>query len=425
MSKSKGLTVKRYKNGLRLVAKKIDFVRSVSAGIWVGAGSAYESTANNGISHFIEHMLFKGTETRSAFEIADTLEGLGAQVNAFTSKECTCYYTKSVDEHLYKCLEILSDMLFNSVFAEEELKREQQVVVEEIAMTEDSPEDVCHELLSKAYYHDSPLGMSIIGNEQNVRSFDKTKILGYMKKHYCPENIVISVAGNFDIDELESAIGELFADKFGGDYCMEALAPDRNQPKQIILSRTKQIEQASIALGFPSVAFNSADTYPVMLFNSVIGGGMSSRLFQNVREKMGLAYAVYSFQSSYVSNGLFSVYCGTNPKNTEKAIPVIMSELRKIADEGITKEEFLRGKEQLKGAFILGQENTASIMNVYGKLMLLADEVFDLDRKLDEIKAISFDRVNHMLKQVLDFEKVCCAYVASSVPENLEALVRS
>lgn len=408
-----------YPNGLRLIMKKLDFLRSVSVGVWVGAGSAYENNEINGISHFIEHMLFKGTTNRSAFDIADTIDKIGGQINAFTAKEVTCYYTKSIDEHLDQCLDILSDMFFNSVFDEKELEKEKKVVIEEISMTEDSPEDVCHELLAKLFFEGSPLGQPIIGNADNVNSFDKAKIKQFMADHYCPQNVVIAVAGNIDFDKVSDMVDKFFNQKFKEDSCLKSVPAPKHVSKPNFGSKIKQLEQASIAIGFPSPVFNSEDTHAMMIMSNILGGSMSSRLFQKIREELGLAYSVYSYMSSYKNNGLFSIYCGTNPQNIEKAVQTIIDELKKLLKDGITDEEFNRGKEQLKGNFILGQENTTSIMNVYGKMLLVSDEIFDLDKKLKEINAVTKADVMEVTRKYLDFSKACISCVANRESEDL------
>jgi len=403
-----------FPNGLRLIMKKLDFLRSVTVGVWVGAGSAYETPQNNGISHFIEHMLFKGTTNRTAFEIADSIDKIGAQINAFTAKECTCYYTKSIDEHIEKCIEILSDMFFNSIYIDTELEKEKKVVIEEISMVEDSPEDVCHENLAKLFFEGSSLGRPIIGNADNINGFDKTKIEKFTKDHYCPQNVVISVAGNFDFDNLIDLVTKYFSNIFDkNEYCLKSEAASKHLSVPKAGYKIKQIEQASIAIGFPSAMFNTQDTYPMMLMSNVLGGSMSSRLFQKIREELGLAYSVYTFMSSYKNNGIFSVYCGTNPQNIEKAITTAVSELKKLLKDGITVEEFKRGKEQLKGSFILGQENTTSIMNVYGKMLLISDQIFDLDQKLNEINSINMNDVLNVAQKYLDFNRACISCVGN------------
>ncbi|HEY8419998.1 MAG TPA: pitrilysin family protein [Clostridia bacterium] len=409
-----------YPNGLRLIMKKLDFLRSVSVGVWVGAGSAYEDSQINGISHFIEHMLFKGTTNRTAFDIADSIDKIGGQINAFTAKEITCYYTKSIDEHLEQCLDILSDMLFNSLFDENELEKEKKVVLEEISMTEDSPEDVCHEHLAKLFFEGSPLGQPIIGNADNINSFNKEKIQKFMADHYCPQNIVIAVAGNLDFDKLTDMVDKYFNQRFQGrENCLKAVPAPKHLSAHKFGSKVKQLEQASIAIGFPSPVFNSEDTHAMMIMSNILGGSMSSRLFQKIREELGLAYSVYSFISSYKNNGLFSIYCGTNPQNIEKAVSTTVEELKKFVKDGITDDEFLRGKEQLKGNFILGQENTTAIMNVYGKMLLVSDEIFDLDKKLKDINSITKDDVINVARKYLNFERASIACVANRETEDL------
>ncbi|NLC16408.1 MAG: insulinase family protein [Clostridiales bacterium] len=409
-----------YPNGLRLIMKKLDFLRSVSVGVWVGAGSAYEKNNINGISHFIEHMLFKGTSNRSSFDIADSIDKIGGQINAFTAKEVTCYYTKSIDEHLEKCIDILSDMFFNSTFDENELEKEKKVVLEEISMVEDSPEDVCHENLAKLFFEGNPLEQPIVGTAENVNNFDKDKLKKFMFSHYCPQNIVIAVAGNFDFDKLAELIDKYFNQKFEGqENCLKAEPAPKHASVPKTGCKIKQIEQASIAIGFPSPMFNTKESNPMMIASNVLGGSMSSRLFQKIREELGLAYSVYSYMSSYKNNGIFSFYCGTNPQNIEKAVKTVIDELKKFLKDGINDDEFERGKEQLKGNIILGQENTTSIMNVYGKMLLVSDQIFDLDQKLKEINSITKDDVMDVARKYLDFERACISCVANRPAEDL------
>ncbi|MDR3317819.1 MAG: insulinase family protein [Clostridiales bacterium] len=409
-----------FPSGLRLLVKKVDAVRSVTAGIWVGTGSCNETAENNGISHFIEHMLFKGTKKRSALQIAEAVDNVGAQINAFTTKECTCFYTKSISEHVERCFEVLSDLFFNSVFAGDEMSREKKVVLEEISMVEDAPEDVCHELLSDIFFEGSTLGYRILGSSENVKGFTESDIRKYLAANYRAQNVVLSVVGNVDF----SAVKELTKRYFDGNFdTAKVVLPDKpaaHVPSRKLISKKKQIEQASIAIGIPSISFNHPRSYPLAILNNILGGGgMSSRLFQKIREELGLAYSVYSYNSSYVNNGMFSVYCGTNPKNAAKVVETLSSELRRLKREYITESEFSRGKEQMKAAFILGQESTSSIMNVYGKLLVLSGEVFDIDKRLEAINGVTFGDIHDIIDDVISFDNVCAAFVSDDTGADL------
>lgn len=415
---------KTYNNGLRLVSAKLPGMRSVSIGVWVGTGSAFETARNNGISHFIEHMLFKGTHSRSAYEIADAVDRIGAQINAFTAKECTCYYTKSVDEHSENCFEILSDLFFNSVFDETETGREKSVICEEIKMVEDAPEDVCHELAAEALFDKHALGRRILGPAKNVKAFTKQDILSHMDAFYTAANVVIAVAGNIENGEAELLTEKYFASKFNKPSMPVNYACAHKSGNKF-LSKTKKIEQANMAVVFPSVNFNHADTHALMLFNNVFGASMSCRLFQRVREKMGLAYSVYAYLSAYKNCGMYSIFCGASPENSEKAVSAIRKEIGNVLKDGITKDEFARGKEQMKSNFILGQENSSSIMSVFGKTMLLGNEVFDLDEKVRQINEVTMDDVVRAYTGVFDFSGVCAAYVAPEPKDILKVFLES
>ena len=413
---------KQFNNNLRLVHKPMSGIRSLSIGVWVGAGSAFERPDENGVSHFIEHMLFKGTKKRTAFEIADAVDSLGAQINAFTAKECTCFFTKSVDEHAENCFEILSDLLFNSVFSAKEAKKEKAVVCEEISMVEDTPEDVCHELLASAMFDGHCLGQTILGKPDTVNGFDKKIISDYMKRRYTASNTVIAVAGNLSAETAEDLTRRYFFEPFKNtaDSPWPLCLPVHTNK---FLSRVKPIEQANIAIGFPAVPFNSTRTYAVMLFNNIFGASMSARLFQKVREELGLAYSIYSYVSVYKHCGLFSIFCGTNPQSAEKAAAAIRGEIDKLLKDGITAEEFARGKAQLKGGFILGHESTSAVMNVLGKTLLTNGEVFDTDDRVARIDAVTPDDVRAVYREIFDYKQTCAALVAPEEKDILKIIL--
>lgn len=401
--------VKRYDNGLKLIVDKIDGLFSVSAGVLVKTGSSNESEAENGISHFIEHTVFKGTEKRSAFEISDYVDRIGAQINAFTSKELTCYYTKSTTEHLKDSLEVLSDIFFNAVFDAEELEKEKGVIIEEINMSEDSPEDLCLDLLASAYHGNEGLGRTILGPENNVKSFGKKDALSYMDKYYCADNVVVSLAGNVDKVQAEAFVKELFADKFK----RVTSAPQKNtfsaQTKNLL--KTKKTEQCHIAFAVP--AYRAADerSDALAIANVVFGGGMSSRLFQSVRENLGLCYSIYSYCSGYKDEGVLEVYAGVNTENVNKAASAVMKEFEKMKKSGVTEQEFLRGKEQIKSSFIMGRESTATQMLLYGKYLLFLDKKLDFNKRIAEIDSVNIEDVNAVIKDVFDFDRVATALV--------------
>lgn len=401
----------KFKSGLRLVTSKIEGMYSFALGVWVGAGSSDETLENNGISHFIEHMLFKGTKKRSSFDITDAVDRLGAQINAFTSKECTCYYMKATEDHTEESFDILSDMLFNSVFDAEEMEREKNVVLEEISMVEDTPEDICIDMLAKAYFGKHALGKTIIGSSQNVSGFTRKDIESYMQKQYDPSNIVISVAGNFDEEKVLKLTEKYFANGFKTPACAHRDRAPQCRPLLCYERKNKEIEQAHIAFAFKNVPFSSAEIEKNLVACNILGGGMSSRLFQSVREKQGLAYSVYSYVSTYKHNGVLVIYAAVNPKNVCKSAATIREEIDKLLNKGITADEFERSKQQLKGAFIMSQEQTSSVMNACGKYMVISDKLYDMNEKITAMDAITPEDVQKALTASFDFDNVCAAYV--------------
>ena len=402
--------IKTYDNGLRLVVKTMPGLYTVSLGILVNTGSINETAENNGISHYIEHMLFKGTEKRSAFEISDSTERLGSQINAYTAKENTCYYVKSTKENFRASAEILSDLFFNSVFDDEESAREKGVIQEEIHMCDDAPEDLCFDLLAESYFGKSGLGRTVLGTSENVDRFTKEDILSYMDKYYVPENVVVSIAGNITFSEAEKICDEFFASQFKRTA---PPAPHFEQKSVYTgsLVKVKDIEQAHIGLCMPSYRLGSKMSVAVRILNTVFGGGMSSRLFQNIREKYGLAYSVYSYVSQYKHLGTFEIYAGVNPSKRDMALECIMVEVKRLKETGITEAEFQRGKEQVKASFIMAQESTASQMLVYGKQLLMLDELFDVNQKIKELDACRMEDIEVAIDESLHPEKMAAATV--------------
>ena len=400
---------KKFPSGLRLVVKKIDGLLSVSMGVLVGTGSCFESAEENGISHFIEHMMFKGTEKRTAFEISDAMDRIGAQVNAFTSKDITCYYAKSTSDHAEEAFSVLSDFVLGSVFPEEEMDREKGVVLEEISMSEDTPDDLCLDVLAEAYFGREGYGRPILGPAENVKNFSRADLFAYIAERYNPENMVISFAGNID---------PALAEDITAKYFESALKkrPFFPRKKQISLAgaslfRTKDIEQVHIAFAWPSLPREDRLADAALVMNTVLGGGMSSRLFQNVREKRGLAYSVYSYISSFTEGGLLTVYAGVGPANVEKAQEAILDTVQQFRAEKFTDDEFSRGKEQVKSSLILAQESTASQMLAYGKYMLYNDAELDLEGRVRAIAEMTKEDCCLALERNFHPEKMAAAAV--------------
>ncbi len=403
---------KTFNNGLKMVICKMEGLASVSAGVMVKTGSINENDQDNGISHFIEHVLFKGTEKRSAFDISDQIDSVGAQINAFTSKEMTCYYTKSTTERLDVCLDVLADIFFNSVFDEKEIDRERGVVLEEINMSEDTPEDVCADLLAKSYYGGQGLGRTILGSAENIKKFSREDIQKYLDKYYTADNTVISIAGNVDIDKTVEMVEKFFAEKFIRKTSQPQIITEFHAPENLF--RYKDIEQSHIAMAMPAVRFVDEDSDALNIANIIFGGGMSSRLFQTIREKLGLAYSVYSYISQYKNVGTLEIYAGVNTPSRDKAFEAILEEISKFSTGEIAEKEFLRGKEQFKSAFVFGKEGTASQMMVYGRYLLYMNLEFDFDRRITQIDSVNLDAVKRVASKYFNAEKMATATVGTN-----------
>lgn len=383
-------------NGLRIVTEAIPTSRSVSFGIWVKSGSRGESGQNRGISHFIEHMLFKGTERYSARDIADIFDGIGGNINAFTSKEYTCYYFKVLDQHLPLAMEVLADMFFRSRFDPEEMEREKNVILEEIAMYEDTPDDLVHDLVSRAAYGDHPLGYPILGSAEALKALQPEHLRAYKDRHYTIDNTVISMAGNIGPDAVE-----LVRRHFGGEGRTGGEGYGASPEfRSDALFHGKKTEQNHLCLSLPGLGVAHERMYAMALINNLIGGSMSSRLFQEIREKRGLAYSVYSYHSAYIDSGIFTIYAGTAPGHTKEVLDVAVHELDRLRREGINDSELERGKEQLKGSLILGLESSGSRMNRMGKNELLVGRHYSLDELVERIEAVTADEVREVTEMM-------------------------
>lgn len=410
----------RLENGMRVIAEPMQGVRSAAIGVWIAAGPVYELENEAGISHMIEHMLFKGTERRTAGQIAAEMDGLGGNLNAFTAKECTCYYAKVLDEHLPKAVDILQDLVQNPKLDPEDLAREQGVVCEEILMMEDSPEELVHELLGQAIYGQSPLSKPILGVQESVRAFGRNDLQAYMQRRYRPERMVVACAGHFEMPALMDMLNQAFrradgknleeaagADMPGMEMPSSALAEGRS-----FAGADKDVEQAHLCLGFPGFATDTAEQFALLVMNNVLGGSMSSRLFQRIREEKGLAYSVYSYPTGYSQTGYFALYAGTGEKQGPEVAQLMLEEARAMREKGVTEEEFLRAKEQLKGSYMLGQESSSARSGAIGRSMLLLGTAREEEDILRRIEAVRMEDVEAILPQVLDESRMAAALVA-------------
>ena len=402
---------KKYENGLRLVVKQMQGLMSVTMGILVGTGASAETDEEDGISHFIEHMQFKGTKKRNAFEVSDAFDRLGAQVNAFTGKDLTCYYSKCTSEHTAECFECLSDLFLNATYPEDEMEREKGVVCEEISMNEDTPEDLCLDLLAGAFYGKENYGRNILGTAKNVKGFTVADIRKYKKARYCPENIVISFAGAIDKTTAQALVEEYFGTLEKGAF--EKRTPTLITEKKSLVKK-KTIEQMHIAMAFPSVKRGSELENVASAINGILGGSMSSRLFQEVREKRGLAYSVYSYISSYIECGSHIVYAGVNPAQKQSAYDAICEVVRNMRKNGVTEEEFLRSREQMKSGMFFSNESTNAQMLLYGKYMLYFNQIFDFQKRFDAINAMTHQDVMDALQTMFDESQKAVALVGNT-----------
>lgn len=404
------IQTKKLSCGTTVVMEKIPHLQSVALGIWARAGAVDEPEELAGISHYIEHMMFKGTETRSAREIASDVDKIGGQFNAFTGKEATCYYIKTLSSNLDKAAEILLDMLLNSRMDEEEMKKEKQVICEEIKMIQDTPDDDVHDTVCELVFKGSPLGNSIIGTPETLAGIDRNVLTGYLKKEYTRDSLVIAIAGNFD----EDAICGMFEDKL-----TKLAASKEKKPVEEALYRPdykvkiKDIEQSHISLAVPGVALEDEDYYAMGLLSNIMGGSMSSRLFQNIREEKGLAYSVYSVSSAFSSGGYFNIYAGVAHNKISDAIAGIREELEILRRDGVTDEELSTAKEQMKSSYIFGQENVTGRMFSIGKNMAVSQKIHTPQEVIEGFNKVTMEDMQMAAEKVCDLSRYCGAAVTN------------
>jgi predicted Zn-dependent peptidase len=402
-------------NGIRLITETMPHVRSVAVGVWMGTGSRQEVGEENGISHFIEHMLFKGTTSRSAEDIARSVDSIGGHLDAFTAKEMVSFNAKVLDEHVPRVLDILSDLVLHPLFAEADIEKEKGVVLEELKMEADSPEYLVHEVFSGSFWKDHPLGKPILGTRESVKRFSREKIEGYYRKFYVPSNMFITAAGNLQHAQLLQLVGERF----------EGLAPNGTVPASSVpstharvnLRHKKSLEQVHLTLGVPGYALVDEKRYAYSVLNTVLGGGMSSRLFQNIREKRGLAYAVFSEITAYRDTGCISVYAGTSSESSREVIRLILEEFSRLKQEPVPEEELRRAKDNLKGSLLLGLESTPSRMANLARQFLYFGRFFTMDELGARIEQVTADEVQRTAQDFFDRR-----HVALAVLGNLEGV---
>ncbi|ACX52746.1 peptidase M16 domain protein [Ammonifex degensii KC4] len=382
-------------NGVTILTEEIPHVRSVALGIWVAAGSRDEEANQNGISHFIEHALFKGTKNRSARQIAEELESVGGQINAFTAKEYTCYYARVLDEYFELAADVLTDLVFHARFDPQDLEREKNVILEEIRMYEDTPDELVHDLFSATLWKDHPLGRPVIGTEETVKNLTSEEIFRYYERHYLRGRMVVAVAGNVTHERAVDLLAPRFA------AVKEESRSPGDQPRPWFGSNffLRSTEQVHLCLGTPGLAMGDDDIYTFQVLNTLLGGGMSSRLFQKVREEGGLVYSVYSYHSAYRDTGLFCIYAGLAAENVPRALQAIVEELKKVCRSDLSPEEVERAKNQLKGSFLLSLESVTTRMSRLGKSWLYLGRVLSPEEVAERITAVTLEQVQALARR--------------------------
>lgn len=398
-------------NGIRIVGQRIAGAKSVSIGLWVNIGSRDEEAHEHGISHFLEHMFFKGTKSRTAADIAREIDAIGGEFNACTSRETTTFYLRVLEEHLSKAVDILSDNFHYSRFESREIEREKQVVLEEIKMSDDDPEDLVYTLHVEGMLKGNPLGRTILGTVETVSAIDRKKIVSFLKRTYDPKQIVISVAGQFQWDLLEKLLRDAFLRyENAGTRLLPRVAP-------VILPhflvKQKELEQAHICISTPGFSASHPQRDALHIVHILLGGGVSSRLFQEVRERRGLAYSIYSCPSSYQDGGLLTVYAGTGPENAPKMVELILKEIRKLKVHGVSKEEMARAKEHIQGSLLLGLEGSGSWMSHLAKDELYFGRSFKLEEVIKRVNRVTLQQIHDVVEAL--FEKTLSMMVLGPV----------
>jgi predicted Zn-dependent peptidase len=402
-------------NGLTILTEEMQQIRSTSIGIWIKTGSRHEEAERNGISHFVEHMLFKGTTSRSAQDIARQMDSIGGNMDAFTSKECICFNVKILDEHLPIAMDILSDLVLNPVFAAKDIVRERGVILEEIKMDEDSPDYLVHEIFTQNFWKDHPLGKPILGTKETVRKFEQQSLLDYYGGFFYPGNMIISAAGSLSHQNFVDLARQRF----------EQLKPKQNGFTQaapqtfskIVTRNKKSLEQVQICMGVPALHIADERRYVAYVLNTLLGGGMSSRLFQNIRENQGLCYAIYSDLNSYRDTGCLSVCVGTSQEWAPKVVESVVGEFRNLKTEEIAAEEVSRAKAQLKGSLMLSLESSTARMSNLARQEMYFDRFSSLDEIIERIESVSAEQLQEMAQDLFQQDKI-----AVTVLGNLDGL---
>ncbi len=407
-------------NGIRVVSETLPKSRSISIGVWVKVGSRHEPQELGGVSHFIEHMFFKGTQKRTVKDIAIEMDALGGEMNAFTSQETTTYYTKVLDEHLPAAIDILSDILLASRFDQVEMEKERKVILEEIKGVEDTPDDYIHELFTNTVWPDNPLGRPILGTKDTIKAMGHKDLLAYIESNYSPKEIVISVAGNFEHARLIELLNASFGRLSRPGTSKQETTPAFSHAVNV---RKKQLEQVQVCLGCKGLHYTHEDRYVITALNTVLGSGMSSRLFQEVREQNALVYTIYSYMTSYRDTGLLTIYAGTDPSNALEAIRLVVKEMKKIKEEGITPAEEARIRTQIKGSLVLSLESSSSHMSRLARQEIYFGKYISIDDIIKGVEKVTAEQVQRMARQLFTPENISLSILGplnrSDIPDSV------
>ena len=401
-------------NGIKVITERIPYLKSVSVGVWAVAGSRDEEPHENGISHFIEHLLFKGTERRTAFDIAKEIDSVGGTLNAFTGREYTCFYTKVIDKNLSLAMDLLSDIFLHPLMKPEDVEKERMVILQEIKMIEDTPDDYIHDLFNRACWGEHPLGFPICGTVKEVESFSRDQVYEFFKKNYPPERTIICAAGNLWHDEVVHQVEETFGRIPKSDFSRERSRPEAISTTRI---RRRDLEQVHICLGTMGLQYNHSLRFASYVLNTILGGGMSSRLFQEIRENRGLAYSVYSYLPAYMDTGLFVVYAGTSKESYQEVIDLILREFKKIKEDALSDSELETAKEHLKGSLLLSLESSDSLMTRLAKNEIYFGTHLTVDQILAGLDDVKEDEVRDLAHELFR-ESYFCLTMLGPVSEN-------
>ena len=402
-------------NGLTILTEEMQHIRSVSIGVWVKSGSRDEDPQWNGISHFVEHMVFKGTANRSAEDIARQVDSIGGNMDAFTAKECVCFNIKVLDEHLPIAVDVLGDLALHPVFAVQDISRERGVILEEIKMDEDSPDYLVHEIFAQNFWKDHPLGKPILGTKDTVKKFEQQRVLDFYSQRFVPGNLIVCAAGNIQhshfVDLVSRHFGQMKAQTNGYHSSRPEIVP------RIVLRNKKALEQVQICVGVPSHPIAHEKRHASYILNTLLGGGMSSRLFQNIRERQGLAYAIYSDLNPYRDTGCLSVYAGTSRESADKVVRSIVSEFAKLKSEAVPEEELRRAKDQLKGSLMLSLESSTARMSNLARQAMYFDQFYGMDELIERIESVTVEDLQQLAREFFNTDSI-----AVTVLGNLNGL---